>query len=509
MKKVSSYIFLAATALMMSSCQDYLNINEDPSNPQVAEGYALLPPIVSQMVRGEQFDGRYAGQYSQVWASSAAANTWDLHSYASGSDAGGEKWRSHYWSIGQNIDLIVADGVAKQKWDYVGAAKAIRAWSWQSTTDWHCEMVLKQAFEPNRYVFDYDSQDLIYEEVRRLSQEALDNLNKTGDGVGSLVRGDKVYGGNVDKWKKFVYANLARNANHISNKSSYNPDKVIEYCDKAMSSNADNFMVPHRGSSTADANFFGPLRDNMQSYRQTDFSISLLDGRVFNGVVDPRLPLMFTACVDGVYRGVTPGSVDPNATPVDNPKRVPILWGVAPSALVGKSPVDVTKGKYIYKDDAAFPIITYAEIQFIKAEAAFKKGDKATALAAYKNAISAHMDFVGVSATDKATFLASKAVKQTGADLTLSDIMCQKFIALYAHGNVETWVDLRRYKYDANVYTGFTLPRTLATENNGKPAQRVRPRYNSEYVWNRASLDKLGGNNPDYHTYEQWFTKTE
>jgi hypothetical protein len=103
-----------------------------------------------------------------------------------------------------NIDLIVADGVAKQKWDYVGAAKAIRAWSWQSTSDWHCEMVLKQAFEPNRYVFDYDSQDLIYEEVRRLSQEALDNLNKTGDGVGSLVRGDKVYSGNVDKWKKFV-----------------------------------------------------------------------------------------------------------------------------------------------------------------------------------------------------------------------------------------------------------------------------------------------------------------
>jgi hypothetical protein len=72
MKKVSSYIFLAATALLMSSCQDYLNINEDPSNPQVAEGYALLPPIMAQMVRGEQFDGRYAGQYSQVWSSSAA-----------------------------------------------------------------------------------------------------------------------------------------------------------------------------------------------------------------------------------------------------------------------------------------------------------------------------------------------------------------------------------------------------------------------------------------------------
>ena len=506
MKKIK-YILLILTALAFGSCKDYLNINEDPSNPQVAEGYALLPAIVAQMVRGEQLDGRFAGQYSQVWSSSAGGNTWDLHSYAPGSDAGGEKWRTHYWSIGENIDLIVADAIAKEKWDYVGVAKAIRAWSWQSTTDWHGEMILKQAWEPNRYVFDYDTQEEVYAEVVRLSNEALDNLNKTGGGIGSLIRGDKVYNGSVDKWKKFVYANLARNANHLSNKSTYVPDKVIEYCDKAMASNADNFLAPHRGLSTTDANFYGPLRDNLQSFRQTDFSISLMDGRVFGGVIDPRLPLMFTASTDGVYRGVIPGTSDANSTPIDNPKRVPILWGVTPVALSGKSPVDVTKGKYIYKDDAQFPIFTYAEMQFIKAEAAFRKGDKDKALDAYKKGIAAHCDFAGVMATVKNDFLASKAVKQTGGELTLSDIMCQKFIAMYAHGNMEIWVDMRRYKYDAAIYTGFAVPKVLATENNGKTVQRVRPRYNSEYVWNRAALDKLKGNDPDYHTIEEWFLK--
>jgi hypothetical protein len=458
------------------------------------------------MVRGEQFDGRFAGQYAQVWSSSVANNTWDLHSYASGSDSGGEKWRSHYWSIGKNIDLIVEDATAKQKWDYVGVAKAIRAWSWQSTTDWHGEMILKQAWEPNRYVFDFDSQEEVYAEVVRLSNEALTFLAKSDGAVGSLYLGDKVFQGDRAKWTKFVYANLARNANHLSNKSTYSADKVIEYCDKSLASNLDNFNAPHRGLSTTDANFFGPLRDNMQSFRQTDFSISLLDGRVF-GVTDPRLPLMFTASVDGVFRGVTPGSIDANATPVDNPKRVSILWGVAPSALVGKTPNDITQGKYIYKNDAAFPIFTYAEIQFIKAEAAFKKGDKGLALTAYKNGIGAHLDYVGVAAKDKTDFLASKAVKQNAGDLTLADIMGQKFIAMYGHGNVETWVDLRRYKYDPTVYTGFTLPRALSTDNNGKTVQRVRPRYNSEYVWNRVSLDKIGGNNADYHTYELWFMK--
>ena len=505
MKKIK-YILLIFTALTFGSCKDYLNINEDPSNPQVAEGYALLPAIVAQMVRGEQFDGRFAGQYSQVWSSSGASNTWDLHSYASGSDAGGEKWRTHYWSIGENVDLIVADAIAKEKWDYVGVAKAIRAWSWQSTTDWHGEMILKQAWEPNRYVFDYDTQAEVYAEVVRLSNEALDNLNKTGGGIGSLSRGDKVYGGSVDKWKKFVYANLARNANHLSNKSTYSPDKVIEYCDKAMASNADNFLAPHRGLSTTDANFYGPLRDNLQSFRQTDFSIGLMDGRILGGVVDPRLPLMFTASTDGVYRGVIPGTSDANSAPIDNPKRVPILWGVTPALLSGKSPVDVTKGKYIYKDDAPFPIFTYAEMQFIKAEAAFRKGDKDKALDAYKKGIAAHCDFAGVSATAKNDFLASKAIKQTGGELTLSDIMCQKFIAMYAHGNMETWVDMRRFKYDTLIYPNFAV-RFISTENNGKLVQRVRPRYNSEYVWNRISLDKIKGNDPDYHTIELWFVK--
>jgi Starch-binding associating with outer membrane len=281
---------------------------------------------------------------------------------------------------------------------------------------------------------------------------------------------------------------------------------VIEYCDKAMTSNADNFNVPNLGSSTTDANFFGPLRDNMQAYRQTDFSISLLDGRVFNSVIDPRLPLMFTASVDGVYRGSIPGNSDPNAAPVDNPKRIPILWGVQPSVLVGKTPNDVTIGKYIYANKAPYPIFTFAEMQFIKAEAAFRKGDKAMALDSYKKGIAAHCDFAGVTTTAKNEFLASKAVKQTGGDLTLSDIMCQKFIAMYGHGNLETWVDLRRYKYDPLIYTGFTV-RLLATENNGKLVQRVRPRFNSEYVWNRASLDKFGGNDPDYHTKELWFVK--
>ena len=56
-----------------------------------------------------------------------------------------------------------------------------------------------------------------------------------------------------------------------------------------------------------------------------------------------------------------------------------------------------TPGRYIFRDKAKFPIMTYAEIQFIKAEAAFIKGDKAMALAAYKKGIEASIDFVNAN----------------------------------------------------------------------------------------------------------------
>jgi len=36
--------------------------------------------------------------------------------------------------------------------------------------------------------------------------------------------------------------------------------------------------------------------------------------------------------------------------------------------------------------------------------------------------------------------------------------------------------------------------------------QRIRPRFNSEYVWNRASLDVIGGLATDYHTKPLWIT---
>lgn len=516
MKKIN--ILFAAFALMVvaSGCKKYLDVNTDPATPQNVQSRTLTPPLFAQMERGVQFDSRYLGGLIQYFG--GAVNVGEQHGWISGSDAMGEIWRTNYFGLGANLNLIIDDSKAKQEWNYVGMAQALKAWSWQTTTDYHGDIILKQAFDLSRYVYDYDPQQDVYAEVVRLANESIANFSRT-DGAGSVAKfgpADLIYAGDNAKWIKFNYGILARNANNLINKATYNPAKVIEYVDKSLSSNADNFIVPNTGTTATNANFFGPLRANLGSYRQTRIIVGLLDGTYLAGasapVVDPRRNNMITPSQDGVYRGTAPYSGDPGTAALKT--QIPNQWGVYGSANPGPN-----QGKYLFKDNVGFPIMTYTEMQFIKAEAAFRMGDLPLAHAAYLNGISASIDFVSslgtaITATEKAAYLASASVKQTPATLTLKDIMLQKYLALYGYGFVETWCDLRKYNYNVgdvagnNPYLGaYVFPTSFFVDNGGKPAQRYRPRYNSEYLWNIEALKKIGADKSDYHTVKMWFSQ--
>ncbi len=119
-----------------------------------------------------------------------------------------------------------------------------------------------------------------------------------------------------------------------------------------------------------------------------------------------------------------------------------------------------------------------------------------------------------ISAAERTAYLASPNVKSSAATLTITDIMLQKYIALWGWGFNETWVDMRRYHYrdldvatGLPVYRGFITPTALPAINAGKLATRIRPRYNSEYVWNLEELTRLGATAIDYHVKEMWFSQ--
>ncbi len=523
MRKSIIYIFIVGILFSLSACDKWLDVNQNPNAPDKVEGYLLTAPIFQQMAQAIQWDARFTGRYVQYWSHNSASTTWETHGYDQGSDNGGQMWRHVYWTGGQNISMMINDSKEKQKWDFLGLAYTLRAWGWQELTDLHGPIIYKEAFDPKLSTFNYDNQDTIYRAVRGLCQSALNNYARTDGAATSLQRGDLIYGGDKSKWVKFTYGVLARNYNSLINKTSgefkYDPDKVIEYVDKSLASNADNALVPYTGASTLDANFFGGMRYNLSAYKQTTYMLSLLDGTVF-GTADPRFTRLMMVSPDGTYRGVVPTYGDPNNT-TGNVRRMPTVLGL----LVGNAK---DPGRYIFSDKAPMPIMTYAELQFIKAEAAFIKGDKAMALTAYKNGITASLDFVSqysaanpgnpdfvggnkgsaITTAEKTAFLGNTSIVPTDPNaLTISMIMQQKYLALWGYGFNQTWVDMRKYHYDTNIYKNWKVETIrLFSYNSGKYAYRIRPRYNSEYVWNLETITKYGGDKQNYHTKELWFS---
>ena len=147
-------------------------------------------------------------------------------------------------------------------------------------------------------------------------------------------------------------------------------------------------------------------------------------------------------------------------------------------------------GTFYARPDSDTDLFTYSEVCFIKAEVFFRQGKKAEALAAYKEGIKANFarmnekletwKGIGCCKTERGfdvsfayapmpqedidAYMSSAAVKQTAAELTLSDIMMQKLIALGF--NYQNWNDMRRYNYNAGnigdygvIYTELATPK--------------------------------------------------
>jgi hypothetical protein len=513
---------------LTASCKDFLDVNTNPNAPESVSANLYLAPMEHWLVSAPQFDGRFIGRYTQEWYLANAQtviSTWDRMGYDPGSDNGAEQWRDVYWSLGQNLVDMINKAEAEERWDIAGVGYFMKAWGWLVLTDMHGEIIIKQAIDPTRSTFDYDTQEYAYTEVLRLLDVAVKDLQRTDGAVDQtyLAKTDKLYAGDRTKWLKMAYGLQAIALNHFSNKSTYKPNDVIAAVNKSFTGNADDaiWQYPAIDPAFGDYNFWGRSRNNITNYRQTQFVVNLMNGTDF-GAVDPRMSRMLAPSADGQFRGVDPtvagyGAMAASQQPFN-------FFGYAGGGGLA------LPSRYLFDDKTKIPFMTYSQLQFVKAEAAFRAGDKATALAAYTTAISTHIDFVNsrnaeiasqsaaqISGAEKAAFLAdSRIVPTSAAALTLTQIMSQKYIAQWAWGHNELWMDMRRYHYTDNdpatgkqVFPGFAAPTStiLYPDNGGKIAQRIRPRFNSEYVWNIAALDVIGGRAIDYHTKPMWITQ--
>ena len=421
MKNKFQIIIIASCVLIvsMTACtkkidEAYLNPNASVTEPIES----LLPGVIgnflgSSSAAGSSYglggDALLIGRYIQYWGTYSAtspgisytaanANNYDqMGGTVGSSDNLGSVWGAFYYGQGQNLNRIIQWGSAQKKWDYVGVALAIRAWGWlELANEYGDALIIKQAFNTSLQQFTYDPQSLAYDSCRAAAYSALQYLNNTGGSASpaNLAIGDAYfYNGDVNKWKEFVYGILARSFHYINNKSTYSADSVIKYCNLSIQSNTDNATCKFANSGLSGTDsYFGILRANVGTIRQSQYIANLLSGQnstTFSGVADPRIWYMLRENPNGTFKGITPWSGTSGLATNDQPQN---FWGS--SFATTAAPANENACRYLFRNTAEFPVMTASEIQFIKAEAAYIKGDKATALTAYTTGISLNFDML-------------------------------------------------------------------------------------------------------------------
>src|SRR5258706_1203880 len=257
MKRNIRFLFLAGIIGLaaISSCSK--KIDEAYSNPNASIQQPIeqiFPSMIgsltgSSSAAGSAYgtcgDALLIGRYIQMWGSYVASSTDNFGGFydkmagvVGASDNMGSMWAAHYYGMGQNLNRVVQWGIEQQKWDFVGAACALRAWSLFECTNQYGEMILHQAFNTNLQQFTYEDQSEIYDSVRVICHRAIDYLNMVGGSMNptSFAATDFYFNkGSLDRWRKFVNGILARSYAYISNKTTlYSPDSVIKYCNLSM-----------------------------------------------------------------------------------------------------------------------------------------------------------------------------------------------------------------------------------------------------------------------------------
>lgn len=442
--KILNKIFICSLAMfslaIVSSCEDYLDINENPNNPTEAPLNGLMTNSTFETAQNVFRLGNITSNYVQYLASPNPASSSDTMEETSFNDL----WANLYGVMTDLYDMILkAEETGANH--YQGAGQILLALNLAMTVDSFGDVPYSQSFNFETLTPAYDDDTELYAEVLSLLDKGISNLSQ--ETVLPIDDDDFIYGGDAENWVKFAYMLKARYLNHMSGTGSYDPTAILAALDKGFDSNADDAQVeyfeeeinPWANVAIRNENLF------LGGWISEQF-IEATNGTF--GAADPRLPLLLGATDDEEYVGVVNGAGR----------------GSAPESGARST---LIPDQFYTTETGPVLIATYFEQKFIEAEAAFSI-DKARSYEAYLEGIRAHMRKVGVAEGEIQTYINSPEVSMGEANFTIDDIFEEKYIAMFLHP--ETWVDARRYDYQ---YEGFDLPDNLNPDLNGQFIRRL------------------------------------
>ena len=490
---IKKIFILAVLLVSITSCEKFLDVNEDLDSPYTSTPDFLLPPVIANMATSIYDHGETDSYFTQQVATLSGyhyeKDRWDyLKAHRI------PQWRRHYHNISINAKHVVQSAERENSTNYKGVANIIYALSTLTTTDMFGDMPFTEALDGNPAP-KYDDQQFIYSEIVKILDDAIATLENTDLNTSRKLTSEEdiVYNGDITKWIKFAHAIKARALLHLTPNVNQNYSEVIAEAKKALDGWQDAvFNYALGDGSSLQINQWGPSK----SRPDWDYRANILDKSApshfmliealkydeENKVVnDPRQPLLMKPNDKGDYLYVYPAE--------------------GKSATLSETDFPDLYNSYVTGDLSPMLFFTEEELHFILAEAYFQSGDLNNAFTSFTDGIKANMKRAGVSDDDINSFMNGSTVPHNSSEITLSDIMMQKYVALWLQG--EIWVDMRRYGYNDQIYPGLKKPKYLAyywdTSNPNEWIQRLPYDTETEEIYNKPELERLGAyQNPDW-----------
>lgn len=306
-------------------------------------------------------------------------------------------WANNYESVIRNTVIVISQYQDDpDRSNVYNMARIIRAFSGIVLTDTYGEVPFINAglgFIERNGTPVYDTQEAIYNYILSELEAATAALSTSA----RIEGGDVLYAGDISKWKRFGYSLMLRAAMRLS---KVNPSLAQEYVVKAatggtMESNDDIAIVRHS------ANFPNIVGSQLNGSEAANYYMTKPLVDYFHANNDPRLDAMAVRYV-GAVNGGTQTEAVATRDPAD---QIGMPMGYDNTSIAPRAESDGVGSFYGYtqfdrntmgNQTAPFFMLTYAQTQFLLAEAAVRgwvSGDPATL---FSNGIRAHMEQLAI-----------------------------------------------------------------------------------------------------------------
>ncbi|SDZ74965.1 Starch-binding associating with outer membrane [Arachidicoccus rhizosphaerae] len=460
--KISNIIAGICALLILASltgCSKFLDVNQNPNNPESADPNLLLPTaqVSLGVAVGNSFQ-IYGNVLSQYWTQNSSASQYkSIEQYAFTNANFNYPWVFLYRDALINLQIII-DNATDHQTQYAAIAYLLKAYGLQLATDAFGDVPNKEALKGEGNP-TYDPQEVVYDSIFQYIEKGKSLIDTNSEEVPGSD--DLLFGGDMSEWMAF--------ANTLELKAYLRLSEVDEAKSKAgvQALYAENAKFLDKDAAIQYSSTGGnqnPLYINMVGLGKTQNLVaSATIVTAFKRNNDPRLNVLF----DKISGQDTIAYIKQGD--YQNAKQK----GSAPSALVGGNAMDEASAL------APVRLISESESYFLQAEAV-ARGWSSGSIAAgdlFKKGIEASFTADGIESEANA-YIASAADAAFPAKSSdqIKAIIVQKYYAMCGSQGFEAWTEWRRTGYP----DFFT--KSVAAGNLGFPARFLYP--NSEVTSN-------------------------